>query len=219
MIRVALLLLTALCAILTGQSVAQEITAQSLSSERAIAFLRARKAEREERVVQLLRVLEDDSAPPDTQMWALAMLGELRPKSAIPWLLDQIDKLEDTEAQFRQPIGRRKYRCVDVLIAIGKESSKQAAQRLREEDDALRRALLVDVIAGVEGPLVALLILELERLACREAKDAASAGRLEDALRVLAPEWGAEGTGYPLLDSSRGWIPREADLDWSGRGL
>ncbi len=212
------MLLTALCAILT-ESVAQEITAQSLSSERAVALLREWKAEREERVAQLLRVLEDDRVPPDIQMRALAVLGELRPESAIPWLLDQIDKLKDTEMQFRQPIGRRKYRCVDILIAIGKESSKQAAKRLREEDDALRRALLVDVIAGVEGPLVALLILELERLACREAKDAASAGRLEDALRVLAPEWGAEGTEYPLLDSSRNWIPQEADLDRSRKGL
>ncbi len=219
MMRPVLLLLTALWATLSGQVVAQDITAQSLSRERAVALLRAWKAESEERVQRLLRVLDDDRASPETRSLALTMVGELRAKNAIPWLLDHIDKLKDTEAQFRQPIGTRQYRCVDVLIAIGKESSRQAVKRLREEDDALRRVLLVDVVAGVEGPLVALLILELERLACQETKDVASARRLEDALRILAAEWGTEGTGYPLLDSSRRWIPREADLNWRERGL
>ncbi len=187
-----------------------------MSIERADALQLAWRAQRDERIVKLLDVLKNDDTAFETKMSISMLLAELRAESAIPWLIQHIDK--EYHFGVRYPAmghgftRQDAYPCARLLVQIGKESSRQAAAALRDEENALRRELLVDVIEGVEGPVVALLILELERLTCQRTRAFESANRIEEALKTLLPEWGDGELNYPLLNTDS--LPRPQDFEW-----
>jgi len=215
MIRVSLLVAPTVLALIGASAVAEEITVESMSIERADALQLAWRAQRDKRIEQLSDVLRDSKIPFEKQMSASVLLAELRAESAIPWLIQHIDK--EYHFGVRYPAmghgftRKDAYPCVRLLVQIGKESSRQAAAALRDDDNALRRELLVDVIVGVEGPVGALLFLELERLTCQQAKAVESAKRIERALKTLLPEWGMQELGYPLLRPNV--LPRAEDFE------
>ncbi len=213
MSRVTVPLSAALFAIVGMYAMADEISAESLRSrEAAIRLLRAWRTQREERVTQLLAVLKDDNASVDAHIAALELLGELGAESAVPWLVKHIDKVEDTRVMIR-PIHRdAQYPAVGTLVWIGKESSRRALEALREEDDPLRRRLLLNVVERVEGPVVTLLMLELEIYKAQEAKSGKVADRMEAALERLAPAWADERArhSYPAVHPD--CLPREEDF-------
>ena len=211
MIRGTVFLMATAAAVVSTNAMAEEFTTASLSAEKAIALTQAWAAQRDGRVDQLLKVLDDDKASLDTRRWALVMLEELRAEKAIPWLVKHLDAIEMTGYSLRPRTRKETYPCVGVLIAIGKEASNRAVAALGEENDPLRRELLVDVIEGIEGPEVALLVLEVKRLQFQRANRHDSAKRIEQALRSLMPEWGMEGAGYPVLEPL--WFPREKDFE------
>ena len=215
MIRIPFVLVSTVLAMIAISSGAEDITAESMSIERADALQLAWRVQRDQRIGQLLDILKDDNTPFEGQMSASVLLAELRAESAIPWLIQHIDKEYHFGVRYpaisRTFARKDAYPCVRLLTQIGKESSRQAATALRDEGNTLRRELLVDVIVGVEGPVAALLILELERLTCQQAKAVASAQRIEQALKTLYPEWGMQELGYPLLSADS--LPRTEDFE------
>ncbi len=213
MSRVTVSLLAAVVAVVSTYAMADEISAESLRSrETTHGLILAWDAQREERATQLLAVLKDDSASVDAHIAALRLLGHLGAESAVPWLVKHIDKVEDTRVMIRPVHRDALYPAVATLVWIGKESSRRALEALREEDDPLRRRLLLNVVERVEGPVVTLLMLELEIYKAQEAKSGKVADRMEAALERLAPAWADERArhSYPAVHPDR--LPREEDF-------
>lgn len=155
------------------------ITVESMAGTRYDALRRDILQERDTQAKQLLQVLGVAKPGSDAQRNAIFLAGELRTPEAVPWLIENLARVK-RGALKAHPSVYDLYPCVIALEQIGKPASQAAVSAIAAENDPLRRRLLVHVVQGVEGEVVAALILEREIAAQERQPEAQS--RLKKAL-------------------------------------